>query len=90
MGQPNQAVGAQLRQDRAQGVDRYRKTDVLSAEVDCRGDADDLPLQVDQRPTRVTEVDRSVGLDEVLERAIRRDVDASAFGADDANRDRVL
>ena len=79
---------AKLRKDRLERVDRNREPDVLGRAEDRRVDADDLAVDVEQRPAGVAEVDRRVGLDVVLE-APRGRVGRQAgavLGGDDADR----
>src|SRR5262249_47030039 len=59
------AVPGQLVHDLARHVDRHRKADADIAAAgchDCRVDADNPALQVDQRTAGVARVDRGVGL----------------------------
>src|SRR5579864_7140343 len=81
------AVRDDLAHHAAHHVHRDREADTLDAEIlgdDRRVDADQLAAGVDQRPPRIAEVDRRVGLDEVLERG---DAELLAPGeADDAMR----
>lgn len=57
----------QLGQKLLSDVDRNGEPDVLREPGDRRVDSDDLGLDVDERPAGIAEVDRRVGLDEVLE-----------------------
>src|SRR5262249_43402280 len=51
--------------------------------------SDDFALHVHQRPTRITRINRGVGLEEVLVLNVREFVHVAAPGADDALADRV-
>src|SRR5215472_15918704 len=78
------AAADQLLHDLARHVDRYGKADpnIPSGWGHDRSvDADNSSLKIDQRPTRIARVDRSVGLDEIL---IALDTRAAAEGADNA------
>src|SRR6185295_17170693 len=80
---------AQLRQDLLERRDRHGEADVLGAVVDRCRDPDHPAVHVDERAARVAEVDRGVGLDEVLERGVA-DADRSPLGADHAGGDRLV
>src|SRR3954453_20623273 len=78
-----------LGQDLLQRVDRHREADVLGPPVDGGGDAHHLTLHVEQGATGVAEVDRRVGLAEVLERVLA-DPDRAPLGRDDAGGHRAV
>ena len=78
---------AQLRKNRPRLIDRHREPDVGGARADRRVDADHLAASVDQRPPAVAEIDRGVGLDVPVERAVEQ---LPSDEADDADRHRVL
>ncbi len=83
---------AKLRQDGLERVDRNGEPDVLGRPEHRGVDADDLAVDVDQRPAGVAEVDRRVGLDVVLEAPrgrVRRQARA-VLGGDDADRDGLV
>src|SRR5207237_2525661 len=81
------------RQETLRGVDRRREAEALrAAAADGGVDADDFAGDVEQRTARVAEVDRGVGLDEVLERA-RLGAEAAertSLRRDDADGETVL
>jgi hypothetical protein len=57
----------ELRLDVGRDVDRDRERDALVAaasRIDLRVDADHLSLEIEERPARVSGIDRGVGLDE--------------------------
>ena len=61
-----------------------------AARLDQRIDADQLAFRVDQRAAAVARIDRRVGLDERLEAELARQrLQATAFGAHDAGRNRA-
>src|SRR5213075_2891733 len=61
------AVRQQLVGDVLRQIHRNHEADALAAGIDRGVDADRLTANVAQRATGVSEIDRSVGLDEVLE-----------------------
>src|SRR6185369_1394237 len=86
----NFAFAAQLRQQLFHEIDGYRKTDpdVAAAPGEYRGvDPDHFAAQIDQRAARVSRVDRGVGLNEVVVRAL---IDMAPFGADDSRSHGVV
>ena len=76
----------QLRDQRLGGVDGDGKPDALTAGNDRCVDSDHFALHVEERPTGVPRVDRSIGLDKVI---VGTGPDDAAFGAHNPGRDRI-
>ena len=84
------AGGRELGQHRLGEVDRDREADAHRAAAlrhDRGVDADRLAARVDEWPAAVARIDRRIGLDEVVVRAL---TDHAPLGADDAGRDGLL
>ncbi len=87
-GQPPRAQ--QLGRDPLDLVDRQGEADPLRPGAHRHVDPDQLPFDVDQRPTRIPGVDAGVGLDQVAVDLVVGERDVAVQGADDPHRDRVL
>lgn len=77
----------QLLTDALSHIDRYGKTDphiAAAATEDCCIHANHFTIQINQRATRVTGIDGSVGLDEVF--IIVQPDTATTLGTDDTGR----
>src|SRR5262249_51857734 len=81
------SLGQQLGVDLPGHVRWNGKADAGAAGDDRCVDADDLALHVHEWAAGVAGIDRGVGLDEVVERAL---TDLAGLGADDPGRDRGL
>ena len=84
----------QFRHHAAHRVRRHGKANARAGPAganDLRIDADHAALQVEQRPARVTRVDRRVGLDRLTDEPVfLRALDNPPQGADHAHRQRLF
>ena len=87
---PDLAIFDEPAGDVFRGVDRDGKTDSLRRQNYRRVDADDFAARIDERTSGIAGVQRSVGLDDVVDKPAGARPEGASEGADNARRHGAL